>query len=124
MNSNHILCNKSDCLYTQLKQELLSWSKHVESWIDSSGLPLITVRYEDLINNPVHTFSKVLRFIEWNYSDKEIQKAIEFSELGVLQDQEQKHGFREKPLQAESFFRTGRIFETSTFSLFSRTSWL
>ena len=109
MNSNHILCSKSDCLYNQLRQELFSWSDHVDSWTITSGLPVISIRYEDMINNPDRTFSKVLRFIDWKYNEKSIQKAVEFSELGELQEQEKDKGFREKPLRAASFFRTGRI---------------
>ncbi len=57
----------------------------------------------------VETFSEVLRFIDWKYSEEEIHKAIDFSEIGVLQRQEQDTGFREKPLKADSFFRAGRI---------------
>ncbi len=88
MNTNHILCNKADCLYNQLKQELFSWSNHVVSWVDRSELPVITIRYEDLIKSPVETFSKVLRFIDWKYSKEEIYKSIEFSEIEVLKKQE------------------------------------
>ena len=49
MNTNHILCNKKGCLYNQLKQELFSWSNHVASWVDSSKLPVVTIRYQDMI---------------------------------------------------------------------------
>lgn len=108
LNSNHILCNESDRLYNQLRQELYSWSKHVESWIDQSGLRLIVVRYEDLIEDPMNHFTRILSFLNWSHNDKEVVKAIKNSELSVLQKQERKQGFREKPLHAKSFFRLGK----------------
>ena len=108
MNDNHKLCNKNDCLYNQLKQELFSWSDHVISWVDQSKLPVITIRYEDLIYNPVPTFSNVIRFFNWNFNKKKVQQAIEHSEISKLQRQEQEVGFREKPLSAGSFFRAGK----------------
>ena len=79
------------------------------SWIDESELPVLTVKYEDLINRTFESFSEVLQFIEWDYSKKEINKAIEYSRIEELQSQELEDGFREKPLRAATFFRSGKI---------------
>ena len=34
-------CGKPKLLYNQLRQDLLSWSGHVKSWVDDSGLPVL-----------------------------------------------------------------------------------
>ena len=72
-------------------------------------MPVITVKFEDLINNPYRTFSNILHYIDWDFSKEKVHKAIKFSKIGVLQEQEKDSGFREKPLRAESFFRSGII---------------
>jgi hypothetical protein len=108
INSNQVLCNKSDRLYNQLRQELFNWSNHVVSWIDQSGLRLIVVRYEDLIHDPMDQFTRILSFLEWSYNEKEVLRAIKNSEISILQKQESEYGFREKPLNAQAFFRSGK----------------
>ena len=38
-----------DALLPGVRQIVGSWSRHIESWVDRSGLPLLLVRYEDMI---------------------------------------------------------------------------
>ena len=78
-------------------------------WVDKSQLPVITVRYEDLSLDPDRTFFEVLDFLNWNYSKKEIRKAVNHSKISLLQEQELTAGFREKPIKADQFFRAGKI---------------
>ena len=108
INSNQSLCDKKDRLYNQLRQELQSWSNHVISWIDQSGLPLLVVRYEDLLKDPFYYFKSIVDFLSWPHSGEEIIRSIQNSDIENLRKQEEDHGFREKPIDAERFFRSAR----------------
>ncbi len=92
----------------QLRQRLLTWSNHVKSWVEEPDFPLLLIRYEDMIEKPVETFTRVVRFIGEEEDAARIQRAIEFSRFEVVQKQEQEHGFEEKPTKSAAFFRKGK----------------
>jgi len=92
----------------QLCQVFGSWSDHVGSWIDDSGLPLHVVRYEDLAADPVGCFGRVVRFCGLDYDGDRVGKAVEFSSFGELRRQEAAAGFQERsPRAPGGFFRRG-----------------
>ena len=95
-------------LAPQLKQLMLTWSRHVLSWIDQTVIPVHLMRYEDMLRQPVETFSATLRFLGLPDNPDRVRTAAGFSSFQHLRDQEQAHGFTEKPPKAESFFRLGR----------------
>lgn len=96
-------------LSDQLRQRMLSWSGHVRSWLDESGLPVHIVRYEDLRRNTEATFCEVVRFCGLPYDETRVLKAVAFSDFHELQRQEHTNGFRERLAQASGpFFRQGR----------------
>lgn len=94
-------------LFIQLLQRTLSWSRHVTSWIDLPPFPVHVVRYEDMQQSPLATFTNVARFAGLPDDEERVARAIRHSSFGTLQQQEQKHGFRERPGTATSFFRKG-----------------
>ncbi|PUT40448.1 sulfotransferase [Legionella taurinensis] len=89
----------------QLRQKLLSWSLHVESWTLLPDFPVLVLRYEDMLMDPVTSFSKALHFLNLHFTLEEITQAIEDSSFEKLQDFERQFGFKEK--QNGSFFRKG-----------------
>ncbi|MBI1256807.1 MAG: hypothetical protein GC204_05005 [Chloroflexi bacterium] len=91
----------------QLPQRLFSWSSHVRSWVDATDFPIFIVRYEDMIFNPLETFSSVIQFLGEALNVERVKKAIRFSSFGELKKQEEKHGFKETPPDAQMFFRKG-----------------
>ena len=95
-------------LYPQLKQRMLTWSRHVLSWIGQTAIPVHLMRYEDMLRQPVETFSAALRFLGLPDSADRVRMAVGFSSFHHLRGQEQAHGFNEKPPKAQSFFRLGR----------------
>ena len=104
------ISRSDDGLADQLRQRLLSWSGHVRSWLDESGLPVHVVRYEDLLCEPEKAFCEVVRFCGLPVDAFRIRKAVTFSAFSELQRQEQHHGFRERPLHSSAkFFRKGEI---------------
>jgi aryl sulfotransferase len=104
------LARSRDGLADQLRQRLLSWTGNACSWLDESGLPVHTVRYEDLHRNPEAVFGDVVRFCGLPWDAARVRNAVAFSDFSELQRQEQCNGFRERPLRSSgAFFRKGNI---------------
>jgi hypothetical protein len=93
---------------SQTRQLLLSWSDHVQSWIDKSPFKLLVIRYEDMLNDPITTFTKATRFLEIDTSQSNIVKAINSTSFDKMQHKENETGFREKNQDATPFFRLGK----------------
>ncbi len=94
----------------QLGHRLGSWSEHVQSWLDESGLPVHLVRYEDLRRDPQGTFAGVIRFCGLDENEARILRAVAFSSFDELQRQETDKGFRERSTHAPGpFFRRGEV---------------
>jgi hypothetical protein len=100
-------CFHNDRLHNQMHQVLLSWSRHVQSWVDYSKLPLMVIRYEDMYYKGLETFKQAVSFVGFSPTNKEIYKALKKSTFENLKKQEIEKGFREKNSRSESFFRKG-----------------
>lgn len=94
-------------LKLQLPQLLSSWSSHIKSWTEQTEIPTIIIKYEDLSTQPLATFTRVVDFLNFNYSKEEICVAIEKSSFENLKKQEIKYGFQEKFANTDLFFRKG-----------------
>ena len=99
--------NKS--LPEQLRQRLLTWGRHAESWMQARELAVHLIRYEDMMQNPVASFTEAVRFIGLDCTDAQIEKAICLSDFAKLKAEEAQQGFKERPYQAAAFFRSGRV---------------
>ncbi len=108
-DESHALCHSSGQLHQQLCQRLLSWSKHVVSWVDAPGLDVHVMRYEDMHKDALVTFSNAARFARMYHDSRRVEKAIAFSSFKILQDMEKAHGFPEKSSHAILFFRHGKV---------------
>jgi len=91
----------------QLRQRLLSWSGHVESWL-KAPLSLCLLRYEDMHSDPLETFRRAVQFLGVECIDSEIRDAIEASGFEQLQQIERERGFREAP-KNRHFFHKGKV---------------
>jgi Sulfotransferase domain len=108
-NPDFSLARSCEGLADQLRQRLCSWSGHVRSWLDESGLRVHLVRYEDLWRDTEVVFASVVRFCGLPVDTGRLSKAVAFSDFSELRRQEQSQGFRERPLRASAaFFRKGR----------------
>ena len=95
--------------HEQLRQQLLSWSMHVKSWQDAKDINCLVLRYEDMKQNPIETFTKAAAFLKLDVTHEQIERALQYSDIKRLQRLEQKKGFSEKPCKTKSFFRKGIV---------------
>ena len=109
-HSDYRLVSKKNRLNTQVQQRLLNWSEHVSSWLDSPHRVHL-MRYEDMHSKAPATFSKLADFLEISADSHQIQQAIAACSFKKLQAKELQQGFREKPVVAERFFRSGEVGE-------------
>ncbi len=106
-DSQFSITTKDDISGRSFEQSLLSWSEHVDSWLNDPELDVMLLRYEDLKTNPEEFFAKAVQFLELPYSDDDVAKAVEFSQFDRVKEQETEQGFRERLTQGGDFFRQG-----------------
>lgn len=92
----------------QVFQPVKSWSGHVRSWIDDSGLDPLVVRYEDMVADPAAALARMAGRIGWEADAETIAGAVAATEFSRLADKEKRLGFRERAPRTESFFNKGK----------------
>jgi sulfotransferase family protein len=85
-----------------------SWSQNVESWTRQKGKFVLVMRYEDMVVDPVASFTRIVRHMKIPASAEQIAKAVEATRLANLRKREQEEGFGEKLRQAR-FFGDGKV---------------
>ena len=88
-------------------QWLGNWSDHVRTWTRARDFPVLTLRYEDMLDDPAAAFLKVLKLIDAPVDQDALDQAVEHSSFGALSAQEAATGFRERGPKQERFFRKG-----------------
>lgn len=105
---NFILAASIKKYNPQVRQRLLSWSGHVNSWKSQTDFPILFVRYEDLLINAEKEFRKIVNFLNIRYSEEKFQQALLYSKFENLQEIEKESGFKEKPADCNRFFNIGK----------------
>lgn len=90
-----------------LSQRFLSWSAHVESWLDASNLKPLLVRYEDMLADSHAVLARISDYLGWKVADEALTLAVAATRFEVLQAAEDRQGFHEKPAADKRFFRRG-----------------
>ena len=85
-----------------------SWSEHVESWTGKKQSPVLVVRYEDMLADPIAAFLRVTGHLRESPAPGQVAKAVELASFERARAQEDKFGFAERPEGASQFFRAGR----------------
>ncbi|NIZ01952.1 sulfotransferase domain-containing protein [Thalassospira lucentensis] len=112
-----ILCTRDYCLSAAdkrpspaIEQKIGSWSQHAQSWLDQTEVVLCHLRYEDMVQNPMESFGRLVTFCGLAYDENRLKHALELCSFKKLQAQEQTQGFRERPAKAAGlFFRKGKV---------------
>ena len=96
----------------QVRQHMGRWDQHVRSWADQNQLPVLIMRYEDMLAKGSETFTKLATFLGLPTDSKLIHQALENTSIDRLKKlEEDVNGFAEKPAGCERFFRSGRTGE-------------
>ena len=96
--------------HRQVLQYLGSWSQHVLSWTQAPGLKLHLMRYEDMLAQPLATFTRLVQFLELPVDSKRCKKAIRFCSFKLLTRQERVSGFVEAiPSKDHPAFRDDNV---------------
>jgi aryl sulfotransferase len=108
-NNEYTIANKKTNLNSQISQHLGTWSQHVEGWTNIHRNNLFLMKYEDMLNDGINTFSAAVRYLELDYTKEQIEKAIEEVSFKNVQKKETESTFKETPTKAERFFRNGKM---------------
>lgn len=84
-----------------------SWSTHVTSWLDDCTLPILLVRYEDMIASPEVELARMADFLSIDVTSEQVSDATRSCEFSSLAAREIFEGFSEAAGQGKAFFRRG-----------------
>lgn len=90
-----------------LTEVVSSWRANVESWMQVTAFPVLILRYEDLLENPLCAFRQAVDFMGCGVDDARLESAIGNSSFAQMRGQELRTGFREKSPRTRQFFRQG-----------------
>lgn len=90
-------------------QPVSDWTTHVESWRRAPGLPLLLLRYEDMVADAARCFARVVEFLRLPADPPRLERAVRHSSFAALTEQERQRGFVERSRSAERFFRRGGV---------------
>jgi hypothetical protein len=96
-----------DVVRNLLPQRVLTWSRHVESWLDAKEVPLSLVRYEEMIADMKGVLTRLAYLIDGDMNPGSIDRTVETVRFSRLRAAEDASGFIERPRRAFRFFRRG-----------------
>jgi len=85
-----------------------SWSQNVKSWTWPETPDILVLKYEDMVADPIASFTRLVRHVGFPIDDKVIAKAVDAASFANLQAAEQAGGFGEKPEHSDAFFVQGK----------------
>ena len=112
LNEEAALCRSRKRGGNQVRQFMGSWANHLRSWTEQDAIPVLVLRYEDLLLAPELEFQRLAAFLELPADSGLIAAAARntrFDKLRAKEDEE--GGFQERPPGCERFFRSGRCGE-------------
>ena len=92
----------------QVPQLIGSWSEHVASWTSAPDPRLTVVRYEDMSQDPITQFKRMVDGLGMRKTRAEVAQAVEKTDFATLQRQEERKGFSEATYEGQKFFRKGQ----------------
>jgi hypothetical protein len=109
LNEEAALCRSSKRGGQQVRQFMGSWANHGHSWVDQQQIPVLLLRYEDLLAQPEQHFRRLASFLDLPAEEPLIREAVANTRFDKLRSKEDAEGgFHERPEGCERFFRSGR----------------
>jgi len=88
---------------------VLSWSNHIRSWTQPDHIDVLSVRYEDLHEDPVEVFRGIFEFLGVDDpAPDRLEAAVETVAFDRMRAAEEEHGFPGAPDDAAPVFRSGQ----------------
>lgn len=72
-----------------------TWSQHVSSWTGRAKFPVLALRFEDLLADPLAQFRRMLEFMHFEIDEDLLTRSIDATHFEALRAQEKARGFRE-----------------------------
>lgn len=107
-NPDYTLFGHNQGIRQNVPVKVGDWSFNISSWLNSKELPLVLIKYEDLLDKPVEVLSKLLQSMNKPVNHDVIRKAVENHRFERLAKQEMSQGFIERPRKTDKFFRKGK----------------
>lgn len=86
-----------------------SWVMNVRSYMESDDHNILIIKYEDMREDPVKEFSRILEHAGVKPDDERVKQALEVCDIAKLREQEEKKGFGESSPHAKNqFFGEGK----------------
>lgn len=101
-----VAAKKTSCHF-HLPQQYSSWSGHVTSWLDQSGLEPTLIRYEDMVADFAAVLRRACVALNWESGEAAIQATAAATHFDRLRAQEQAGRFPETLAGERLFFRRG-----------------
>jgi len=109
LNEEAALCRSSTRGGHQVRQFMGTWANHVNSWVDQQQIPVLLLRYEDLLAQPELHFGFLAGFLDLPTEPELIRQTVANTRFEKLRAKEEEEGgFHERPDGCERFFRSGR----------------
>ena len=92
----------------QAEQVMGSWSENVTSWLEQQDMPVLLLRYEEMMAEPQREAARLADFLGLKADDEMIAKAVAACSFDQLRRKEEAEGFSERPDSVARFFRQGK----------------
>ncbi len=89
-------------------QVMSTWSEHLRSWITNPDFPVLGLRYEDMLDDPLDALKRVAQFCGLDCRQEALERAVRLTDFSRLRQLEQESRFTSKPKQDRAFFRSGQ----------------
>lgn len=108
MGERLIMSSRFDRWRPQVPQRFASWSENVASWLDQTEVPLLLLRYEALLSEPLDETRRLAEFLGLPTDLNAVTRSVEACGFQRLRDLEEREGFSERRREQRRFFRQGR----------------
>lgn len=91
-----------------VEEAIGAWCDHVESWLDGFPGPLLLLRYETLLDDPMEETARIARFLGLPDDTRTLAATVASNRFAALRAEEDRAGFNERGERQHRFFRQGR----------------
>ena len=85
-----------------------SWRFHTNSYTSSDMVRVRTFRYEDMMYDPLNTFSQILDHVGLDHTPDRVKQALDAVDINKMREKEKTEGFKEaSPKNKAGFFGAG-----------------